>query len=88
MVKVFVTGCAGFIGSWVVGNSLSKGFKVVGADCFTPYYSLRLKQYNIRDVTVAVPGLTYKPGTDDIRESQSIKLVKKLVELGVNVKVH
>ena len=50
MVKVFVTGCAGFIGSWVVGNLLSKGFKVVGVDCFTPYYSLRLKQYNLKDV--------------------------------------
>ena len=43
---------------------------------------------DLRDVTVAVLGLAYKPGTDDIRESQSIKLVKKLVELGVNVKVH
>ncbi|HDD64244.1 MAG TPA: hypothetical protein ENF53_03715 [Thermoprotei archaeon] len=45
-----------------------------------------LGREDLRNVTVAVLGLAYKPGTDDIRESQSIKLVKKLVELGVNVK--
>jgi len=38
--------------------------------------------------TVSVLGLAFKPGTDDVRESRSIKLVEKLIERGVRVKVH
>jgi len=33
--------------------------------------------------TVAVLGLTYKAGTDDIRDSPSIKVIKRLIEAGV-----
>ena len=37
---------------------------------------------------VSVLGLAFKPGTDDIRESRSIKLIEKLIERGVKVRVH
>jgi len=37
---------------------------------------------------VSVLGLAFKPGTDDVRESRSIKLIKKLIERGAKVKVH
>ncbi|MDJ0270849.1 MAG: UDP-glucose/GDP-mannose dehydrogenase family protein [Aigarchaeota archaeon] len=37
---------------------------------------------------VAVLGLAFKPGTDDIRESRSIRLVEKLLERGARVRVH
>lgn len=47
-----------------------------------------LGTYDLKDVTVSVLGLSFKPGTDDIRESQSIKLVKKLLSLGARIKVH
>ncbi|MDK2870575.1 MAG: UDPglucose 6-dehydrogenase [Pyrococcus sp.] len=43
---------------------------------------------DITNAKIAVLGLSFKPNTDDIRESQSIKLVKRLVELGAQVKVH
>ncbi|SHI63117.1 UDP-glucose dehydrogenase family protein [Lutispora thermophila] len=35
---------------------------------------------DIKDKTIAVLGLAFKEGTDDIRESQSIKLIRKLME--------
>jgi len=37
---------------------------------------------------IVVLGLAFKPGTDDIRDSQSMKLVYKLIDLGVKVYVH
>jgi UDPglucose 6-dehydrogenase len=38
--------------------------------------------------TVAVWGLTYKPGTDTLRRSTSVELCRWLVEQGVEVRVH
>ena len=40
---IIVTGAAGFIGFHVAKKLLSQGFKVVGVDCFTPYYDVSLK---------------------------------------------
>ena len=37
---------------------------------------------------VAVLGTAFKPGTDDIRESPSLKIVEKLVELNINICCH
>ncbi|MCD6592803.1 UDP-glucose 6-dehydrogenase, partial [Candidatus Bathyarchaeota archaeon] len=37
---------------------------------------------------VAVLGLAFKPGTDDIRESRAIKLAEKLLGKGAKVRVH
>jgi UDP-glucuronate 4-epimerase len=41
---ILVTGAAGFIGFHVANRLLEEGRAVVGADCFTPYYDLRLKE--------------------------------------------
>jgi GDP-mannose 6-dehydrogenase len=38
--------------------------------------------------TVAVLGLSFKPGTDDLRESPSIELVRRLWQDGLDVRVH
>ena len=38
--------------------------------------------------TVAVLGLTFKPGTDDIRDSPSIAIIQRLQELGAKVHAH
>mgnify|MGYP000159065534 FL=1 len=37
---------------------------------------------------VAVLGLAFKPGTDDVRESRAIRLVERLLEKGARVRVH
>ena len=38
--------------------------------------------------TFAVWGLAFKPGTDDMRESPSIYIIKKLVEKGASIKAY
>jgi len=42
----------------------------------------------LRGRDICVLGLSFKANTDDIRESQAIKLVRKLVEEGARIKVH
>ncbi len=46
-MTVIVTGCAGFIGSNLVERLLEKGYDVVGIDCFTDYYSRKIKERNV-----------------------------------------
>ena len=46
-----------------------------------------LKKYvkNLKGIKIGILGLAFKPGTDDIRESRSIPVVKKLMEEGAEV---
>lgn len=48
-LRVLVTGCVGFIGSWLVEKLLERGHEVIGIDCLTNYYSPKLKEYNMRN---------------------------------------
>jgi len=47
MQKILVTGAAGFIGSQVCYELLSKGYEVVGVDNMNSYYDVRLKEWRI-----------------------------------------
>ncbi len=42
----------------------------------------------IRDKTFAIYGLAFKPGTDDVREAPSTKIIKKLLEEGAFCRVY
>lgn len=42
----------------------------------------------LKGKTVAVLGLTFKPGTDDLREAPSIPIINRLLLEGVNVRAH
>ena len=43
---------------------------------------------NLRDKTIAVLGLTFKPNTDDIREAPSIPLITALQDFGARVRAY
>lgn len=43
---------------------------------------------NLKSKSIGVWGLSFKPKTNDIRESSAVYLVKKLVDAGVNVRVY
>ena len=43
---------------------------------------------SVSNKTIAVLGLTFKPGTDDLRDSPSIAIIQKLQELGANIHAH
>jgi nucleotide sugar dehydrogenase len=42
----------------------------------------------LRGRTIGVLGLAFKPGTDDVRESPAIDIIRMLVDRGVHVKAH
>ncbi len=46
-----------------------------------------ISQNNIEDPVVGILGLAFKPGTSDVRESQSIKLANKLAKQDYQVRV-
>ncbi len=43
---------------------------------------------DLKGRTIAVWGLAFKPGTDDMREASSLVLIRKLLAAGVNVRAH
>ena len=47
-----------------------------------------LKSEDISDKTVGIFGLSFKDNTDDLRESQSLNLINKLIELNVKINVY
>ncbi len=56
-----------------------------------PYYPITMLKNEIGEVknkTICLLGLSFKPETDDIRSAPSIKIAKKLLEEGANLKVY
>jgi len=46
-MRCLVTGVAGFIGSHLAERLVRDGYEVIGVDCFTDFYSRRLKEANL-----------------------------------------
>ena len=49
MKTAIVTGVAGFIGSHLAEKLLEKNFRVIGIDCYTNYYSKKIKKENLEN---------------------------------------
>ena len=49
---------------------------------------LRRKMPMLRNKTIAVLGLAFKPGTDDVREAPSIKVVGALIKSGAKINAY
>lgn len=47
MLRIVVTGCAGFIGSHLTEMLLSKGYEVIGIDNFSSFYPKSVKEENM-----------------------------------------
>lgn len=47
-----------------------------------------LLEDEVKDKTIAILGLSFKPDTDDMRDAPSIIIINKLLELGANLKVY
>ena len=51
----------------------------------------RISQYyndDLKNITLTILGLSFKPNTDDIRDSTSIIIAKKLLQKGVKLKTY
>lgn len=59
--RVFITGAAGFIGFHLAKRMLSDGWKVMGFDGMTPYYSPKLKEARL-SILQAQPGFSFEQG--------------------------
>jgi UDPglucose 6-dehydrogenase len=57
--------------------------KLVMGDQIEEYF-----EADLRHKTIAVWGLAFKPGTDDIREAPALMLIDRLLKLDANVRVH
>ena len=64
-------------------EAINERQKKVLFDKFRDFY-----QGNIRGKKAAIWGLSYKPGTDDIREAPSLTLISQLLEAGCTVKAY
>ena len=69
-----------------VENDLIKSvIKINESQKKQPFKYLQSRIESIKDLKVGILGLSFKPNTDDVRESPAILLVKKLVKEGASV---
>ncbi|CAN5895775.1 UDP-glucose/GDP-mannose dehydrogenase family protein [soil metagenome] len=53
-----------------------------------PVQQLRRLLWNLEGKTIAVLGLSFKPGTDDIRDAPALRVIEELQAEGANIRAH
>jgi UDPglucose 6-dehydrogenase len=53
-----------------------------------PLHQLRRLVWNLADKEIAVLGVAFKPGTDDVRDAPALDVIEALLAEGANVRVH
>ncbi|EOC99580.1 UDP-glucose dehydrogenase family protein [Caldisalinibacter kiritimatiensis] len=78
-----------------IGNDAGYEFKIVkkvlevnNAQRIKPVEMLRRLFGNLNGVNVSILGLSFKPGTDDLREAPSLYVIKELQSDGANIKAY
>lgn len=79
----FITGVAGFIGSSLAERLLKEGNKVVGIDNFCDFYNPKIKESNIRKISLDEKFKLYR---SDIRDRQAVKRI--FTENDIDVVIH
>lgn len=69
----------------VVGGAKSANYKQMD---FAFNKVMDANKGDVRGKSFCVWGLSFKPGTDDVRESPSLHIIRKLVENGAKIKAH
>ncbi len=103
-MKSYLTAGAAFAGGTLardvvfldtIGRSLSVSTPLITAVSLSnqghkmwPLNKLKMELGDLNGKTIAVLGLTYKPGTNTLRRSSSIELCENLIKCGAIVKCH
>lgn len=84
IMKVLITGAAGFIGSHTAERCFEKGFEVIGIDNFSPYYDVSLKRLNAKHLAEKGISILEK----DLRTDNLSTLLPKEIDFIIHFSGH
>ncbi|MCG7408995.1 GDP-mannose 4,6-dehydratase [Paenibacillus sp. ACRRX] len=58
-MKIWITGAAGFIGSYTADRCLREGHQVTGIDCINDYYDVQLKEMRLAELVSKYPSFSF-----------------------------
>jgi len=89
-MKIFVTGCAGFIGFHVCRKLLTEGYEVIGMDNMNKYYDVQLKKNRLKEL-IKQPEFEFFEwdilNLKDIRNTPSIRNADTVIHLAAQAGV-
>ncbi len=84
MIKILVTGSAGFIGFHLVNRLLKEGFDVIGLDNINDYYDPKLKYARLKEAGVEIEDIYYGKYVES-KNFNKYRFIKLDIEDAVNL---